>query len=73
MRLGLALSLKTMERTEQVIDVFHYVTQHLPHIFQDGRWQIRPLGKDRTIIDPERAERDMERFGLHNVIEWRSR
>jgi hypothetical protein len=56
MRLGLALSLKTMERTEQVIDVFQSVTQHLPHIFQDGRLQIRPLGKDRTIIDPERAE-----------------
>ncbi len=27
----------------------------------------------RHIIDPERAERDMERFGLHTVIEWRSR
>jgi hypothetical protein len=51
MRLGLALSFKTMERTEQVIDVFYYVTQHPPHIFQDGQWQIRPLGKDRTTID----------------------
>ncbi len=51
MCLGLALSFKTMERTEQVIDVFHYVTHYPPHIFQNGRWQIRPLGKDRTTID----------------------
>ena len=51
MRLGLALSFKTMERTSQVIEVFHYVTQHPPHIFRDGSWQIRPLGKDRTLLD----------------------
>jgi saccharopine dehydrogenase-like NADP-dependent oxidoreductase len=50
-RLGLALSFKTMERVDQVIEVFKYVTQHPPRLYQDGRWQQRPLGKDRTTID----------------------
>ncbi len=51
MRLGLALSFKTMERTEQVIEVFKYVTRHPPHIFRDGSWHERTLGKDRITID----------------------
>jgi hypothetical protein len=51
MRLGLALSFKTMEHTDQVIEVFKYVTLHPPQIFSDGRWQDRSLGKDRIDLD----------------------
>jgi hypothetical protein len=51
MRLGLALSFKTMERTDQVIEVFKYVTQHPPHIYRSGSWQKRSLGKDRINLD----------------------
>jgi len=50
-RLGLALSFKTMERADQVIEVFKYVTQHPPHLYRDGRWSIRPLGKDQITLD----------------------
>jgi hypothetical protein len=51
MRLGLALSFKTMEHTDQVIEVFKYVTLHPPQIFANGRWQDRSLGKDRINLD----------------------
>ncbi len=51
MRLGLALSFKTMEHTDQVIEVFKYVTLHPPHIFHNGSWQECPLGKDRINLD----------------------
>lgn len=49
-RLGLALSLKTAERYEQVYDVFDFIVRTRPRAYRQGRWQEASF-KDRRSID----------------------
>ncbi|MBI5118229.1 saccharopine dehydrogenase NADP-binding domain-containing protein [Candidatus Poribacteria bacterium] len=49
-RLGLALSLKTAERYEQVYDVFDFIVKTRPVAFEGGVWRKKSLG-DTTTID----------------------
>jgi hypothetical protein len=49
-RLGLALSLKTLERFEQVYDVFDFIVRVRPMAYKAGVWQEASF-KDRRSID----------------------
>jgi len=49
-RLGLALSMKTLERFEQVYDVFDFVVRTRPVAYQEGAWREASF-KDRRDID----------------------
>ncbi len=49
-RLGLALSLKTAERYEQVYDVFDFIVRTRPVTYKTGAWQEASF-KDRRVID----------------------
>lgn len=49
-RLGLALSLKTAERYEQVYDVFDFIVRTRPAAYKGGAWQEASFG-DRLSID----------------------
>ena len=49
-RLGLALSLKTAERYEQVYDVFDFIVRNRPAVYRSGKWQEASF-RERTAID----------------------
>jgi hypothetical protein len=49
-RIGLALSLKTAERYEQVYDVFDFIVRTRPAVYTSGAWQEASF-KDRKTID----------------------
>ncbi len=50
-RIGNALSFKTMERPEQVTEVFDFALNNKPSIFREGGWQKRALGQDHVMMD----------------------
>lgn len=49
-RIGLALSLRTAERYEQVYDVFEFLVKTRPVYFYDGAWRKKSF-KDSVVID----------------------
>lgn len=49
-RIGLALSLKTVERYEQVYDVFDFIVRTRPAKYEQGRWRKASF-RDRDRID----------------------
>lgn len=49
-RVGLALSLKTVERYEQVFDVFDFIVRTRPAKYERGRWRKASF-RDRDSID----------------------
>lgn len=50
-RIGHALGFKTMERPEQVTDIFKFALSNKPRIFKEGGWRERPFGEDRIKMD----------------------
>ncbi len=60
-RLGLALSLKTAERYEQVYDVFDFIVRTRPVAYKGGAWQEASF-RDRQSIDFG------ERFGTRQAF-----
>ncbi|MEW6442758.1 MAG: saccharopine dehydrogenase NADP-binding domain-containing protein [bacterium] len=60
-RLGLALSLKTAERYEQVYDVFDFILKTRPVAYEGGKWRKKSL-QDTVTIDFG------ERFGVRKAF-----
>jgi hypothetical protein len=50
-RVAMAFTMKTIERKEQIYDIFDFVLNNKPVIYEDGRWQPQSLSADRVVID----------------------
>lgn len=50
-RLAMAFTMKTIERKEQIYDIFEFVLHNKPVVYRDGRWQPQSLSADRVVID----------------------
>ncbi len=50
-RVAMAFTMRTIERKEQIYDIFEFVLNNKPVIYADGRWQAQSLSADRVVID----------------------
>ncbi|MBN2372128.1 MAG: saccharopine dehydrogenase NADP-binding domain-containing protein [Vicinamibacteria bacterium] len=50
-RVATAFSFQTIERKEQVYDLFEFVVKNKPMVYRDGEWRRQSLSEDCVVID----------------------